>query len=736
MTSPRFRFMVLVLFLMLAGAKPLLAAEPVTTDAMFLRGPDRDALILRPWLERESQGPVLLGIPANAEVRIAPDMPLDLMRLAVWEGERPLSRLNEGILATLCEKEVFRDLKPAPTHIAVTAGTMQELQRHCDRAGLDLDAGQVATAQSLFADGLRVLLLEWEPVEVGRGHFRIPLAAIALIFPERVGEIPVHWPASRRGCLGTILLVADQPLVPGEQDRSYWDCALHAMDHDSLAQALSEVGLAVPGSPVCVIAALHQCDDQASLHPVGLDPSRDLGGSMSLVAAAWYGRHPSDAAARSLRAVLADTSRTDENVLFCIWAWDKQDTPDRRKALKPWLGSSNGRCRSEAITAYCAGDRDCFNHLVLGSDGPSDDDWSRALRTAGLQMMQAPDSLDSLLLTGVMDHGDPLMTWLEQPPKNERYDFGRVHWATLALANLGDERALATLADAIGYSGLQLVNRAGQTQRNRARSLDNLVCGLLLDTSLLRLHWPLMQHFLLATRNATGLREQVLDRVLAGEVLPPELVPAVLAAKKDWSGSSMDNVWGALIFTHHLNDPLIKAPEFQTARMKLTLAGMGMAFALHGWNRQLDDLVRKTRDPQVRDLLLDARILSRIPDFRIRGLRACGPDSAADHLPSLSDQIRTRLLVIWPRLLKPVKVAADARYSPPPPRLENTVPLYRLRMTSRYLIHCQEGRQLAGRLLQEEDLHPAIEAFIEDCLGERPRFGMWVIHPPTTVALW
>ncbi len=666
------RSAILILLVNVFGFFPFLlsAVTLVDMDAILVRQNEHDLLLCRPWVSGSTPGYLLWGLPQDATVKI-----------------QPPSKTNLDHLATLCEKETYAPRKPVPCQIQSTYRSQGDLRAGCELAKISLTQLDLDLAEEYFRSHQKVILIQWPqdpPGPYGRTWDidRIPLMACTIERPTFWQGLPVHWPGSRRGCLGSFVMIANHPLAPGIS----------------------------PEAPM-VIASLRRCDDNVSLHPVPLDLTRDLTGPSGKIAAAWASLHPSAAYASDLREILADTSVAGDNTAFAIWAWGQQNTPDKAMVLAPWLRHSDGLCWSEAWEAMRIKSDTGFDlHLLaMVKPGWHESQSQRSIDLSGWRVFKAASAKDSLVLRQIANQNGGWNEWATQrahsffahslpPLRSNQLTAGQ--WAVLTLARLGDEQARQDLTRAlISSAAVNLLEGSFSRQSSHYQTLRRWNIHLILKPHDLSRGWPTLYQFCLATACQPGFRDQFLSQVVDDNALPGEAVSVVLSRISHWSSQDRENAWITSLTYPMSTSPFTTKDMMTRLRWKLTTAGMAYAMAFRFSDRQNLEFMNDCQDNELRAEL-------------ITSLARWGSEDIAAPVEEM-------ILHTWQPILAAVTALPRPAQVPRSPYhfhdLMRYIPEHQVRIIGDYLATSNPGREVRDHLKSRTDLCPLLMAFLAGC---------------------
>ncbi len=691
------------------------AATLVDMDIVMIRQPHHDILICRPWLAGPAQGHWLWAIPDDAELEKLTTISINALIFPLGTGINPLSPLNQSPLD--CEQQDLTDREPAPCQIIGSYSSPEALLAGCEKAEIILTEEEQTTLESLWQNHHKVVLLQWqegEPDCYGQtwADDRRPLPAFVLERSSFWNELPVHWPESMRGCRGLFAMVSDVPLVPSPDEADAWDSSLIPLAmKPELKQVLESIAPGISGDSPLVIAALRRCDDEASLHPVPLDLMRDLTGSNAQVAAAWAGQHPSPQTAASLRRALADTSVTGQEPAFTIWAWGKQNVPDKAAVLAPWLHSRDSLVRSEAVEALRRPDDLTFDFENLTMPDLGGRYWQNSINLSGWHILQGAAPSNTTVLRQIADQNHGWLEWTTQTRHTAKHrsrghrelrekELSAGQWAVLTLARLGDIQAIRCIENSFRLSAGASLLETSFSRRAHHRIPGNAWnIHLILNPFELSKFWPTLYQFNLASACLPEFRDQFLSRALDNGAMPGEAVSVLLSRISKWSSQDELNAWTTLDISRILEPTENTDADLSRWRWRMTAAGDGYVLVQRDHIKMIQQVMTDCEDPQLRTEFLMALAMG-------------GSDEIEDEMEAL-------LLNCWQPIL--ARVPPDEVHRQTEAKsfqmgfMTSYLPEHQVRIMKWYLSQATSGRKLCNRLITRQELSPLLIAFLNNC---------------------
>jgi len=608
----------------LLGARVVAQTTTADLDALLVREDSRDLLVLRPWIADPPEAGIWVWpAPAGTQVAVQPAIEVDALRSAVWEGHIPLHRVNAAELRSPCDIEAFLDLALLPAQALGAFDSLAELEASVRREGLPFADADRQQCAFILATDASVAAVGWrhaEAGEVGRDHARsTPLDAIVLAAPGHWTELDLGGEDPRRGCVGRLIAVAARPVVPAPADGDVWQSSLLA-GRGAIEAARLAGAYDVDASWCATALDLVRCDGATALHPVLLDPARDLRGPTARTAASWCGLRPGPEPAAALRRMLASRDWTGIEAAFAIWAWARQRTDDAIPVLESWTGSAHPIVRSEALLGLAAVDsasglgRDLA--VLAGFLEPSREsqptvDW------VGSRVVAGAGRADVDTLRAIADQGGGWLEWsvgehldsLEhrRPYRPGPNELTAGAWAVAALAAVGEYDAVYCLRDALVSTAILDVANARGPRRGcslHAGFSSDFWNGyqIVFPDESARL-WPTLHRIEVALAERPQVREGVLRIALRDPRLPDVAATVLLASLAAWYPD--DTAMAVAILDSATTDRDAYATRFfgvhpgggAASEVRLPWAAAGAAYVLAQRGEPEPILAALARDP-------------------------------------------------------------------------------------------------------------------------------------------
>jgi len=532
----------------------------VGLETALIRGDDAEVLLMRAWLAGDAPaGFAFVAFPAGAELSTVDGVGLEALRFRADAGHRPLGPGNGDRGGCGCEMVTIpTNVRPLRLMLLGTGLGLDEALLRVEAHGLVLDASTRAAAAAAAAGGALLGVVAWdappEPRRQPSDHPSVqPLPVLAVRCPGRGLPVPPSYHPWDQGASLTPLVGAEALVSDPEGDEP--GVAMLLASAGGELRTLARRFFPDLWTPVVVLAGAGADPWQAHaapapLRPRPLDPAGDLRGGLRPLVCSLAGREPTPAAAAMLREALADTS-WGAAAASLLWAWGRQDAPDRTAVARPWCADRNLACRTEASAIVADGGADEARDALLvqladaGLNGRSG---RSTLERVGARAVALADRswLPGLRAVAARQNGWRGWQTLETgvvPGAGRSIRQPEVldgsQWAVAALARAGDPAARRCLVDAVVQSALrqQDARRDGLRGCSHAFGIttDFWNGALILEPQVNRRLWLTLDRVEFALAPATDVLDTLLRTALDDPQMTDEAATVILATLRTWT---------------------------------------------------------------------------------------------------------------------------------------------------------------------------------------------------------